>query len=180
MPVWIWIVIVALAAAVAAWRLVSVWSKYRGNRVVTCPENHRPAGVVVNAAHAVSTALGRSPELRLSSCSRWPEHAACGQECLSQIQAAPQDCLVRNIVSHWFEGKKCVSCGQPFGEIAWAGSPPALLGADKKSVEWKDVPADRIYETLDSSQPVCFACHTAITMIREHPELVVNRHRTRD
>ena len=179
MPVWVWILVVVLAAA-AAWRLGSAWWKYRGKRVIVCPENHRPAGVVVDALHASTTALGGSPELRLSSCSRWPERAGCGQECLAQIHAAPEDCLMRNVASRWFEGKKCVNCGQLFGEISWVGSPPALLGADKKSVEWRDIPADRIYETLAASSPVCFACHTALTMVREHPELVIDRHRTRD
>jgi hypothetical protein len=177
MPVSVWILIVALVAAVAAWRLGRIWWKYRGKRVIVCPENHTPAGVVVDAGHASATALHGAPELRLASCSRWPERAGCGQECLAQIHAAPEDCLVRNVVSRWFVGKKCSNCGRPFGEIAWAGSPPALLGADKKTVEWRDVSADRIYETLAVSLPVCYACHTAMTMIREHPDLVVDRHR---
>jgi len=116
----------------------------------------------------------------LSSCSRWPEKAGCGQECLAQISAAPDDCLVRNIVARWLAGKKCVNCGQPFGQISWAGSPPALLGADKKSMEWRQVPADHLSEVLATSLPVCFACHTAIRMVREHPELVIDRHRARD
>jgi len=179
MPVWLWIVIAGLATAAMAWRLGASWWKYRGNRVIICPENVRPAGVVVDAVHASATALGGSPELRLSSCSRWPERAGCGQECLAQIQAAPEDCLVRNIVSDWLAGKKCANCGLVFGEISWAGSPPALLGADKKSVEWKRVAADRIPEALAASLPLCFACHTTLTMVREHPELVLDRHRTR-
>ena len=179
MPVWLWFVAAVLTAA-AAWRLGWSWWKYRGKRVIICPENIRPAGVVVDAGRASATALGGSPELRLSSCSRWPERAGCGQECLAQIHAAPEDCLMRNIVARWFAGKKCVNCGQSFGEISWAGSPPALLGADKKSVEWRQVPADRIFEVMEASLPVCFACHTAITMVREHPELVIDRHRVRD
>jgi hypothetical protein len=179
MPFWLWLIVAALAA-VAAWRLVSAWSKFRGRRVIMCPENHRPAGVRVDAVHASATALGGAAELRLSSCSRWPERAGCGQECLAQIHVAPEECLVRNIASRWFQGKTCINCGQVFEEISWAGSPPALLSADNKSVEWRDVPAERIYDTLAVSKPVCFACHTAITMVREHPELVVNRHRARE
>ena len=177
MPLWMWIVVAVLA--VAAWRLGTAWWKNRGQRVVTCPENHRPAGVAVNAFHASVTAVTGAPSLRLSSCSRWPEKAGCGQECLAQIVAAPEDCLVRNIVDHWLAGKTCANCGQPFGAISWAGSPPALLSSDKKSVEWRQVPADHLSEVLESSLPVCFACHTAITMVREHPELVIDRHRAR-
>ena len=177
MPVWLWIVIAVLAIAV--WRLGTSWWKNRGQRVVTCPENHRPAGVAVDAVHASATSLGGAPELRLSTCSRWPEKAGCGQDCLAQIVAAPEDCLVRNIVTRWLAGKKCANCGLPFGEISWAGSPPALLLADKVSLEWRQVPADHLFEVLDTSLPVCFACHTAIKMVREHPEMVIDRHRAR-
>ena len=176
MPVWIWFAIVAVVAALA-WRWGRSWWKFRGRRVITCPENQRPAGVTLDSRHASVTGLAGAPELRLASCSRWPEKAGCGQECLSQIHAAPEDCLVRNVVARWLAGQKCANCGQEFQEIAWAGSPPALLSADKRTVEWRDVPADRIYETLAVSRPVCFACHTALTMVREHPELVVDRHR---
>jgi hypothetical protein len=178
MPVWLWIVIALFA--VAATRLVTTWWTNRGQRVVTCPENHRPAGVTVDAIRASATALAGAPALRLSSCSRWPERAGCGQECLAQIAAAPEDCLVRNIVARWLSGKKCANCGQTFGEISWAGSPPALLTADKQSMEWRQIPADHLSEVLETSLPVCFACHTAIKMVREHPELVIDRHRVRD
>jgi hypothetical protein len=91
--------IAAVLGGIAVVRLAKAWWKYRGRRVVTCPENQRPAGVVVNACHAAVTALGKSPELRLSSCSRWPERAGCGQQCLSQIEASPGECLVRNILT---------------------------------------------------------------------------------
>jgi hypothetical protein len=176
MPVWLWIVICVMALAV--WRFGASWWKNRGQRVVTCPENTRPAGVVVNALHASATALRGAPELSLSSCSRWPEKAGCGQECLAQIVAAPEDCLVRNIVTRWLDGKTCANCRQPFGKISWLGSPPALLRSDKKSVEWGQIPADQLFVVLEKSLPVCFACHTAITMVREHPELVIDRHRS--
>jgi hypothetical protein len=32
-------------------------------------------------------------------------------------------------------------------------------------------------ETLAAAKPICFACHMAQTLVREHPELVVDRHR---
>jgi hypothetical protein len=176
-------VVVAIAVvlgAVAVGRLANAWWKYRGQRVVTCPENQKPAGVVVDARHAAATALGKSTELRLSSCSRWPERAGCGQSCLSQVAASPEDCLVRNILTKWYQGKVCAWCGQPFGEIDWAGRKPALLGADGASVEWSQVPADKLHETLAVASPVCFACHMANTLVREHPELAVDRARPKE
>ncbi len=178
MPIQILVVaILGVLAAGAVWRLGRAWIKYRGERVITCPDNRQQAGVRVDAWHAAETALGKTPELRLSSCSRWPEMAGCGQMCLSQIEASPEDCLVRNILLKWYEGKACAWCGHPFGTISLAGSKPALLRPDNVSVEWSRVPADKLGETLLAALPICFACHMANTIVREHPELVVERKR---
>ena len=164
--------IAAVLCSIAAWRLFSAWWKFRGRRVVTCPENQRPAGVAVDARHAVATGLGKAAELRLESCSRWPEKAGCGQQCLSQIEASPEGCLVRNILVTWYAGKSCQSCGRPIGEISLGGAKPAVLGTDGSSIEWSEIPAEKLQETLLTASPVCFACHTALKMVVEHPELV--------
>ena len=177
MPIPLLDLAIVLLAGAVVWRLGSAWLKYRGQRVITCPENHRPAGVVVNATHAAATAFGKAPELRLSECSRWPEKAGCGQECLSEIRESGADCLVRNIIANWYRDKVCAACGQPIGEIDWAGSHPALLVADQVSVEWNQIPADKLVGTLAAASPICFACHTANRLVREHPELVTDRHR---
>jgi len=174
-------IVVVLAAAIvigiAASRLGSAWWKYRGRRVIACPENHEAAGVSLDVGHAAFTALRGDPQLRLSQCSRWPERAGCGQDCLFQIERSPSDCLVRNILVHWYQGRNCVWCGRPIGEIQWTGRKPALLTADKGSVEWNQVPAEQLQQTLAIAQPVCFTCHIANTMVREHPELVIERSR---
>ena len=172
----IWVVAIAILAIGAA-RGVRAWVKYRGKRLITCPENHRPAGVTVDSGTAVLQAFGAGPGIRLSSCSRWPERSGCGQECLSQIQAAPADCLVRNILAQWYAGKCCASCGRPFGEIQWAGAQPGLIRADKVSVEWTQVAPEKLDETLATALPVCFACHTANNLVRDHPELAITRPR---
>jgi hypothetical protein len=164
-------------ASAAVWRIGSAWFRYRGKRVITCPENHRPAGVVVDAAHAAATVFGKAPELRLSECSRWPEKAGCGQECLSEIRGSGEDCLVHNIIAKWYRDKDCAACGQPIGEIDWTGSHPALLVGDQVSLEWNQVPADELVGTLAAALPICFACHTANKLVNEHPELVIDRHR---
>jgi hypothetical protein len=162
-------------AVIFGGRWAAIWLKFRGARVITCPENRTPAGVRVDARHAAATALGKAPKLRLAACSRWPERASCGQECLSQISAAPEDCLVRNILVRWYHGKNCASCGRPFGDLDWSGAKPAILRPDGTSVEWSAIPADHLYEVLAASLPLCFACHMAKTLVRERPELVVDR-----
>jgi len=169
----IWI-LMAVAVALALARLAWVWHRYRGRMVVTCPESHKPAGVTVDGSHAVASGLAKAPDLRLSTCSRWPERRECGQQCLSQIQSSPEDCLVRNILVRWYRGKVCASCGQSFADIEWSRK-PALLTAGQVSLEWSQVSADELHEVLAASKPLCFACHMASTLVREHPELAVDR-----
>jgi hypothetical protein len=114
---------------------------------------------------------------RLSTCSRWPEHAGCGQACLAQIEESPEACLVRHILSEWYRGKSCASCHRPFGEIEWSVQKPALVLADMTSVEWSSIPSEKVPETLQTALPVCFACHMASTLVRERPDLVIDRSR---
>jgi hypothetical protein len=180
MPVYIVVLVVVLLAGVAAW-LGGTWWKLRGQRIVTCPETQRPAGVVLDATHAAASAFGKAPELRLSECSRWPEKAGCGQECLSEVKESGPDCLVRNIIAKWYRDKACAACGQTIEEIDWTGNRPALLVANQESsrvsVEWNQVPADKLPGTLAAALPICFTCHTANRLVREHPQLVTDRHR---
>jgi len=64
--------------------------RYRGRRVITCPETENPAAVHVNAAAAARHAMFGKQNIRLDQCSRWPERQNCGQECLSEIKADPE------------------------------------------------------------------------------------------
>jgi len=166
---------IAVLAGWGAVRMARIWFRYHGRMVVACPENQSPAGVSLDALHASLTAPGKPAALRLTACSRWPERAGCGQECLAEVAAAPEDCLVRNILAKWYAGKVCASCGQPIGEIQWSVRKPALLSADKVTVDWSQVPAESLGEMLNTALPVCFACHVAQTLVREHPELAVER-----
>ena len=118
-----------------------------------------------------------TPHLQLSECSRWPEMANCGQECLSQIQEAPKACLVSNIVSRWYEGGECIYCHKPFGEIHWHDHPPALANEHGETIEWNEIPLENLQQTLKTHWPVCWNCHVAESFRRLHPELVTDRQR---
>jgi len=169
------LVIAAVVLVLFCVRMIGLVFRYSGARVVTCPENHQPAGVALNRSRTLRTGLVTSPDLRLASCSRWPERAGCGQECLAQIEAAPADCLVRNIVGRWYEGKVCASCGLPFHEVQWQVSKPALLLADKTSMEWDRVPVERLQEILAAAAPLCCSCYLAARFAGEHPDLAIER-----
>jgi hypothetical protein len=170
-----WLFLLGVAVLATAGRLLGIWWHERGPRAIVCPENLRAAGVTVDARHAALTGFAGRENLRLSSCSRWPDRAGCGQQCLTQVESSPEGCLVRNILVKWYEGKSCSLCGKPFGEIEWSGQKPALVRADKVSVEWSRVPAEQLTETLETASPVCFACHMANTLVRERPDLAIDR-----
>ena len=156
-------------------RALRTYFKFRGKRIITCPENRKPAAVSVAAGKAAAEVMVGAPNLRLSECSRWPEMADCGQECLSQIKEAPEACLVSNIVNHWYSGKTCVYCHKPFGEIHWHDHPPALLNKQRKTMQWNEVALENLPQTLASHWPVCWDCHIAENFRQQHPELVTDR-----
>lgn len=153
-----------------------VWQLYRGPRIITCPENDQPAAVKVDALSAAKwTAIAGETPLRLSSCSRWPEMAGCGQECLSQVESSPVDCAVKTIVTKWYAGKSCVFCQEPIGTIVWHERPPALRAPDGTTREWKDIPAEDLSRVFATHSPVCWPCHICESFRHDHEELVIDR-----
>jgi hypothetical protein len=142
---------------------------------VTCPETHKPEAVAVAAGEAGLGVFFSEPTVRLRECSRWPERENCGQECLQQVEADSENCLVWNIVSKFYEGKKCVFCQKPFGPLHHLDHAPALLGPDFKTTEWKYIRAEKLPDAFSTHQPVCWNCHVAETFRHLHPELVTDR-----
>lgn len=166
---------VAVAVLFELFHALRAYFKLRGKRIVECPETHQPAGVRVAAGKAALEAVIGSSRISLSECSRWPEKEGCGQECLAQIKDAPEACLVSTIVNRWYQGKPCVYCQKPFGEIHWHDHPPALVDEQRKTIQWNEVPVENLEQILATHWPVCWSCHVAETFRREHPELVVDR-----
>ncbi|MFN0170346.1 MAG: hypothetical protein ACKV22_28335 [Bryobacteraceae bacterium] len=167
-----------LVAAAAGFRWIfKSYVRFRGTRIVKCPENCATVAVEVDAPHAAFTGLGGKPELRLQECTRWPEKAGCGQMCLSQIEDSPEGCLLKNILTVWYEGKSCVFCGLALGEINWLEHKPALRSPEGKTMLWTEFPPETIYDVLETHQPVCWNCHIAEQFRAEHPELVIDHRR---
>lgn len=172
------IVIVTLAAGLFIFRAIPgirTFLEFRGKRLITCPENHKTEAVEVAAGEAAVGAFLSEPTLRLKECSRWPERQDCGQECLKQIEVNPQNCLVWNIVSTWYEGKQCVYCHKTFDELHHLDHVPALLSPNGKTVEWRELRPEQLPEAFSNHRPICWNCHVAETFRRLHPDLVVDR-----
>jgi hypothetical protein len=154
---------------------VRTYMRYRGKRLVTCPETKEAAAVQVNAGKAVSTTLLGKREIRLNQCSRWPERQNCGQDCLSQVNADPEHCLVWNIVDDWYKGKSCAYCQKPFEEIHWHDRHPALLSPERIAKQWNEVPPEQLPTIFETHLPVCWNCYIAETYRRQNPDRVLNR-----
>jgi hypothetical protein len=156
-------------------QLVGAWRTYRGTRVVVCPENREMVAVRVDAKHAAATAPHGHPDLRLDSCTRWPEKAGCGQECLGQIESAPEACLLRNILADWYQGKACAFCGREFHAIHWHDHQPGLVAPGGAILAWDGFRPEQVLDVLATHRPVCWDCRVAESFRREHPELVIDR-----
>jgi hypothetical protein len=163
-----WLLVIAALALVAVW-FGRRYFALRGARLVDCPETKAPAAVSIRAAQAAA-----GQPFALSDCSRWPERHACGRECLAQIERAPADCLVRNVVTKWYAGKDCAVCHKPLGEIDWHERKPGLIDTAGRARPWPDVAPEQLPEAMATEQPICFDCYVAATFRREHPELVVD------
>ncbi len=82
--------------------LPALWAEqtyhaYREGRTVNCPETHAPVSVRFNAVRAAWSSLSGSPNLRLADCTRWPERADCGQECIPDAVQAKPSPLVNHV-----------------------------------------------------------------------------------
>jgi hypothetical protein len=165
-------VAIALFFVVIALR---TYVRYRGVRVVTCPETAKPAVVSVDAGHAAISATWERPDLKLQDCSRWPERGQCAQPCLKQIAAAPEDCLMRNLLARWFAGKTCAFCDKPVVLTAH-GQQPGLRDANGSTYDFVAIPPEKLIADLDQYAPVCFDCHIAEQFRREYPQLVTEKY----
>ena len=169
------LLLVAGAIVLAAWFLVPAWRTFHGTRVITCPDDSSLRTVEIDARHAALTSFGGSPDLKLSSCSRWPEKQDCGQECLQQIESSRDGCLVVSLVSDWYAGKACALCGKPIGAIRWAEHAPALAGPNGETLLWKDVKPEQLSSIFATHRPVCWDCHVVESVVRKHPDRVTVR-----
>ncbi|HXJ15987.1 MAG TPA: hypothetical protein VNM68_02185 [Candidatus Polarisedimenticolia bacterium] len=166
--------LLALATAYVIYRILPIL-RFRGTMLVTCPENRKPAAVKIAVGRAAAESLVGRPHVELGDCSRWPERRDCGQDCLCEIEADPVGHRVWSVATRWYEGKECVYCHKPIEPLSHLDQRPALVDAERKTVEWDDLPPEKLPEALAGCLPVCWNCHVAETLIREHPDLVTFR-----
>ena len=175
MPLIIEIMVVFTPLSLLLGSALNAYFKWRGTRLVTCPETRNSAAVEVDATYAALIAPISARGLRLKDCSWWPERKDCGQDCLQQIKSSPEDCLVQSILMKWYKGKNCAYCGKTFGGISRLDHKSALMSPGKSSLQWSTIPPEKIPDVLTEDMPVCWDCHIAETFRRNYSELFVDR-----
>ncbi|MGA7616248.1 MAG: hypothetical protein WBX15_13820 [Thermoanaerobaculia bacterium] len=167
--------VLSAVVAVIALLLFLDYRRFRGTRLVTCPETHQTAAVQLDALDAALTKATGDVQMRLVVCNRWPERANCGQECLAQIETSPDDCALVNIIRKWYEGAICVYCSRPIDAAHWHDHKPALRSPEGVTVRWHEVAPEQIPDILRTHEPVCWTCHVAESFRLQHPELITDR-----
>ncbi|HUI27604.1 MAG TPA: hypothetical protein VL403_16090 [Candidatus Kryptonia bacterium] len=155
--------------------MLDAYRRFRGTRLLTCPETHQPVAIELNATHAALRAIAGENQPAVEQCSRWPVHRDCGQECLSQIQDSPDGCRVRTLVTNWYEGRSCVLCGVRFATMHWLDHRPALWSPEGTVVEWSQVATETLPQVLSSHAPLCWNCSVAELFRATNPGLVIDR-----
>lgn len=144
-------------------RAACVLLRFRGTRVVRCPENRQLAAVELSPWRAVLAAFwgGRFPHVR--TCSRWPERRGCDQACVKDIGTAPAATRVETILANWCHYNACFYCGAPLAHLHVGPHQPHLIDRNMHIFEWKEIPPQDIPQTLRRCEPVCENCVVAET-----------------
>jgi hypothetical protein len=64
--------------------------RFRGPRMVICPETGSFAKIRVNATKAALSSISDGVEMKVTSCDRWPTNQECNQGCVDESAPAPQ------------------------------------------------------------------------------------------
>lgn len=173
---WFIVILIALVGGAYAALAVTSWFRMRGTRVVTCPETKHSAAVEVDAEHAALTSLVEDADIRLRTCSRWPERKDCTQPCVAQIEAAPHDTLASAILANYFVGKRCKVCGRDIPPVHANEPKPGLRETSSgRLLSWKDIKPETLPDALMAFEPVCENCMTIETFRQQYPDLVTER-----
>lgn len=152
------------------------WWRFRGARVVICPETGQPAGVTVDAGHAATTAVWEKADIRLASCSRWPERGNCDQPCCAQIEAAPAETRTKTMAKTFFAGKLCAICANRIAPPDAATLQPGFIHPHNREVKaWDEIAPANLPEAIEFWRPLCANCTLAESFRQRFHDRVTDR-----
>jgi hypothetical protein len=173
----VFIVLLVLAVLVVYLVIaIRTWSRVRGARVVVCPETQTPVAVRVDVGHAMTTAVWEKPDVRVTSCSRWPERENCDQPCVTQIETAPAETSPRTIAAHFFMVERCAICTKPIEAPGRVTLQPGFMDpATHKVRRWNEVAPQDLPQAIATWRPLCANCTLAETFRQRFPDRVTDR-----
>jgi hypothetical protein len=169
----LFLAVLAVYAVIAA----RTWARVHGSRVVVCPETQTPVAVTVDVGHAAATAIWEKADVRLTSCTRWPERQDCDQPCVTQIETAPAETSPKTIAAHFFARQRCAICATPIEPPSRLTIQPGFMDPDTHKVRtWDEVPPQDLCAAIAISHPLCPNCTLAEAFRQRHPARVTDRH----
>lgn len=136
---------------------LQTYFKNRGRRTVTCPDDGSVAQVEVDRKYALQAAMQGKEQMRVQTCSHWPGHGACGQECLIQVEATAEN--IDHLFTKWFHGKPCSICARPLTPSDWRHGRMGFLNDDHRLVELRQIDFAAIGCIPAPEHPLCWKCH---------------------
>jgi hypothetical protein len=171
-------IVLLILSVLAVYLIIAIrtWFRVHGTRVVVCPETQRTAAVAVDAGHAMATAVRERTDLRLTSCSRWPERQDCAQPCVRQIETAPSETRPKTIAVHFFETARCAICRRPIGPPSVMTLQPGFMDAATHKVQrWNEIPPQDLAGAIAADHPLCSNCTVAESFRQRFPDKVTDR-----
>ena len=155
---------------------VRTWARVRGARVVVCPETQTQVAVNVDVGHAITTAIREKADLRLTSCSRWPERQDCDQPCVKQIEMAPADTRATTIAAHFFSRERCAICRRRIDPPGHVTLQPGFMDPATNNVErWNELPTKDLPRAIATWRPLCGNCTLAELFRQRSADRVTDR-----
>jgi hypothetical protein len=155
-------ILLAIVLAVYAIIAIRTWVRFRGARVVTCPETRQPAGVAVDIGHAMVSAVWERADVRIGRCSRWPEREGCDEACVAQIEASLDGTRAKTIAARFFKGRRCAICQSRIAPRSSSARQPGFLNpVTREAVAWIHVPPQNLPDVLASRHALCADCTLA-------------------
>lgn len=69
--------------------VIDIYVRYRGGKVLNCPEILGAAEVTLKTHRAALAAAFGHPVLRVKSCSLWPKKMGCAEKCVKENWPSP-------------------------------------------------------------------------------------------
>jgi len=141
---------------------VRTWSRVRGTRLVVCPETQRPVAVRIDVGLAMASAVWEAADLRVTSCSRWPDRQDCDQPCVHEIETHPKDTQPRAIAARFFSSQRCAICSRPIDPFSRMTLQPGFMDPATRHVKtWADLPPEDLPRAIAGWRPLCSNCTQA-------------------